>query len=90
LAISLSDRRIIILEDIRHQRDLSAIREAERRHMATRAHVLDEAEKVKEQRRQTMIEHDLQNAIKKEARTAEVEAHQDFLKASMKKSLNIL
>lgn len=90
MILSAADRRNIILEEIRHQRNISAMREAELRHVAKRARDLDEAEKVKEHRKQTMLEHEAVNMAKREARSEEIVKHQEFLKSSLKDSLNIL
>lgn len=66
------------------------MREAERRHAAMRARDLDEAERIKETRRETMLEHEDLNMRKKEARTADIEKRQEFLQSSLKNSLNII
>lgn len=85
MIITPAERRIIILESLRHEQTLKDLAKAERLH-AERLHRQDrEIEKTREKRKLAMIAHEEVNRANRVARQLEVDARQKFIK-----SLNVI
>lgn len=85
MIITPAERRLIILESLRHERELHQVIAQERRHAEKVKQSFLELEKIKNNRRITMIEHEESNRANRQARMHEVQARQDFIK-----SLNVI
>ncbi len=80
MIITPAERRIIILESLRHERDLHELAAQERKHAEKIKKAFDYEEKVKANRKITMIEHEEANRANRQARLNEVQARQNFIK----------
>lgn len=82
--ISIHDRRNIILDAIKYNERLKSLKEHDRMHAEKRARDLKSETKVRENREQALIDHEKNNLENAKAREKEVEAHQEFLKSSLR------
>jgi len=80
MIITPAERRLIILESLRHEKDLKQLAAMERRHAEKVKQSFDELDKVKSHRKITMIEHEEANRANRQARLNEVQARQNFIK----------
>lgn len=85
MIITPAERRIIILESLRHEQTLKDLSKAARAHSEKLDRLEKEAERVKEKRKMSMIAHEEANKANRAARQLDVEARLKFIK-----SLNVV
>lgn len=80
----ISDQRQVIVECLKHEALIKDLKEVEKKHDEKRARDLEEDAKARGNKELALIRHEDENKMNMEARTKEVENHQDFLKTSLR------
>lgn len=86
--MNVSEKKALVKEYFDHAAALKEKRDYNKKHQELRARDLHKQLKVLAERKENMIIHEEENALKKGARTKEIEKHQAFLKLSS--ALNII
>lgn len=85
MIITPAERKIIILESLRHEQTLKDLSKAVRMHAEKIDRYDKELDRVREKRKMAMIAHEETNRASRAARQLEVDARQNFIK-----SLNVI